>query len=207
MPEFRELLDGYHRFRRSDYYRHRGRWADLAEGQHPPIMVIACCDSRVDPATVFDLTPGQAFVLRNVANLVPPHAEGEDRASVSSAIEFAVEHLEVRHIVVMGHGACGGIKAALAGGDLGVPGPSFIDHWIELLEEPRRRVLAREDVEDLQTELEWEAVRHSLGNLRTFPFVAEREAAGRLKLHGVHFAIGTGRLLVLDEESGLFMDD
>ena len=207
MPEFRELLDGYQRFRRSDYYRHRGRWEELEEGQRPPIMVIACCDSRVDPATVFDLTPGQAFVLRNVANLVPPLDEGEERASVSSAIEFAVEHLGIRHIVVMGHGACGGIKAALEGGDLGVPGPSFIDHWIELLKVPKARVMERPDVDDPQTELEWEAVRHSIENLRSYPFVADREADGRLKLHGVHFTIGKGRLLVLDEKSGQFLPD
>ena len=206
MPEFRELLDGYHRFRRDEYHRQRGRWEELQEGQRPPIMIVACCDSRVDPATVFDLTPGQAFVLRNVANIVPPRMEGEDRASVSSAIEFAVESLGVRHIVIMGHGACGGIAAALAGEDLGEPGPSFIDHWINLLKEPKRAVMER-DVEDPQLELEYEAVRQSLRNLETYDFISRRVKDGALKLHGVHFTIGKGQLLVLDEASGDFVPE
>ncbi|MCJ7422383.1 carbonic anhydrase [Sphingomicrobium astaxanthinifaciens] len=207
MPEFRELLDGYHRFRRNDYYRHKGRWEDLAEGQHPPVMIIACCDSRVDPATVFDLVPGQAFVLRNVANLVPPFQSEAGLAGARSAIEFGVTGLGVRHIVVMGHGACGGIKAALAGGDQGAPGHSFLDNWISLIDGPRDAVLADHACEDKQLALEQAAIRHSLANLRTFPYIAEREAAGSLKLHGCHFTIGTGRLLLLDEASGRFVND
>ncbi|WP_265562722.1 carbonic anhydrase [Sphingomicrobium arenosum] len=207
MPEFRELLDGYHRFRRNDFHRHRGRWEDLAEGQHPPIMIVACCDSRVDPATVFDLVPGQAFVLRNVANLVPPYAPGGGLHGVSSAIEFGVTGLKVRHIVVMGHGSCGGVAAALKGGDQGVAGHSFLDDWISLLDAPRAEVLANDGCEDPQLALEQAAVRQSLANLRSFPFVAEREAAAKLKLHGCHFTIGEGRLLVLDEKSGNFIVD
>ncbi|WP_260484114.1 carbonic anhydrase [Sphingomicrobium flavum] len=205
MPEFIELLDGYHRFRRNEYYRHRGRWSELQEGQHPPIMIISCCDSRVDPATVFDTVPGQAFVLRNVANLVPPYDTSGGLHGVSSAIEFGVTGLEVKHIVVMGHGACGGIKAALAGGDQGLPGPSFLDAWIALVDEPRDRVLADDSIIDKQTGLELEAIRQSLANLRSFPFIAQREAAGQLKLHGCHFAIGEGQLYVLDEESDAFL--
>lgn len=205
MPEFVELLDGYHRFRRNDFHRHRGRWAELAEGQHPPIMIISCCDSRVDPATVFDTVPGQAFVLRNVANLVPPYREERGLEGVNSAIEFGVTGLEVKHIVVMGHGACGGIKAALAGGDQGLPGHSFIDDWIALVKEPRDRIVADDSIEDKQTGLELEAIRQSLSNLRSFPYIAEREADGRLKLHGCHFNIGKGQLYVLDEESGDFL--
>ncbi|MCJ8189856.1 carbonic anhydrase [Sphingomicrobium aestuariivivum] len=207
MPEFRELLDGYHRFRRNDYHRHRGRWEELAEGQQPPVMIIACCDSRVDPATVFDLLPGQAFVLRNVANIVPPFDVEAGLAGVRSAIEFGVTGLGVRHVVVMGHGACGGIKAALAGGDQGAPGHSHLDDWISLIDEPRDAVVANEAIADKQLALEQAAIRHSLANLRTFPYIAEREAAGKLKLHGCHFTIGEGRLLVLDEESGEFMID
>lgn len=207
MPEFRELLDGYHRFRRSDYHRHRGRWEELAEGQNPPIMIISCCDSRVDPATVFDLSPGQAFVLRNVANIVPPYDGEGGLAGVRSAIEFGVTGLEVKHLVVMGHGSCGGIKAALAGGDQGLPGHSFLDEWIGLLDDARTRVLDDQTIEDKQLGLEWEGVRQSLANLRTFPYIAEREAAGQIKLHGCHFAIGKGELLVLDEESGAFLVD
>ncbi|MCM8556791.1 carbonic anhydrase [Sphingomicrobium sediminis] len=207
MPEFRELLDGYHRFRRTDYYRHRGRWEELQGGQHPPIMIISCCDSRVDPATVFDLSPGQAFVLRNVANIVPPYDGEAGLAGVRSAIEFGVTGLGVRHIVVMGHGSCGGIAASLKGGDQGLEGHSYLDDWIALLDEPRSRVIDDDSIEDKQTGLEYEAVRQSIVNLRGFPYIAEREAAGKIKLHGCHFAIGKGQLYVLDEESGAFRPD
>lgn len=207
MPEYRELLDGYHRFRRNDYRRHRARWGDLAKEQHPPVMIIACCDSRVDPATVFDLEPGQAFVLRNVANLVPPFETGAGLAGVRAAIEFGVIGLEVRHVVVMGHASCGGIKAALEGGDQGTPGHSHLDDWIRLIDAPRDAVLGDASIVDKQLALEQAAVRHSLANLRGFPYVAERVAAGSLRLHGCHFAIGEGRLLVLDDQSGEFVSD
>ena len=207
MPEFRELLDGYHRFRRTDFYRHRGRWEDLSEGQSPPIMIISCCDSRVEPATVFDLTPGQAFVLRNVANLVPPFDQGPGLHGVASAIEFGVLGLNVRHIVVMGHASCGGISASLSGADLGQPGRSFVDDWIELIKGPRDAVVSDDSIEDKQLALELAAIRHSLGNLRSYPYIAQKEAAGELKLHGCHFGIAKGRLSILDEETGTFRDE
>lgn len=203
MPEFRALLQGYHRFRHDRYDAERRRWATLATGQAPPVMIIGCCDSRVDPATIFDTEPGQAFILRNVANLVPPFEQGGGLHGVSAALEFAVTKLEVRHIVVMGHGACGGVAAALQGGDQGLPGASFIDSWIALLDEARDRVVSATPA-DPQRELELEGVKTSLANLRSFPFVAEREQAGSLKLHGCHFAIAEGRLWELDESSGRF---
>lgn len=163
-------------------------------------MIIGCCDSRVDPATIFDTKPGQAFILRNVANLVPPFETGGGRHGASAAIEFGVEHLGVRHVVVMGHGACGGIKAALMGDDLGLPEESFIDGWISILDPARDKVVSDDSIQDKQHGLELEAVRLSLANLRTFPFIAERERRGELKLHGCHFAIAEGRLWVLDED-------
>ena len=207
MPEFVELLDGYHRFRRNDFHRHRGRWEELQEGQHPPIMIIACCDSRVDPATVFDLVPGQAFVLRNVANVVPPYDGEAGLAGVRSAIEFGVTGLGVRHIVVMGHCECGGVKAALKGGDQGLPGHSYLDDWIALLDSPRDMVVGDDAIEDKQLGLELESIRQSIANLRGFPYIAEREAAGQIKLHGCHFTIGKGELRVLDDASGKFVRD
>jgi carbonic anhydrase len=203
MPEFRTLLDGYRRFRSETYPAQRRRWETLAGGQEPPVMVISCCDSRVDPATVFDTEPGQAFILRNVANLVPPYEQGGGLHGASAAIEFAVLGLEVRHIVVLGHGACGGVAAALSGADLGAPGESFIDNWVAILREARDRVVAS-GCDDCQHALELEAVKVSLANLRTFPWLGEREEQGLLKLHGAYFAIAEGVLHVLDEESGAF---
>jgi carbonic anhydrase len=203
MPEFATLLAGYRRFRSEQYVHQRRRWEGLASGQEPPVMVISCCDSRVDPGMIFDTEPGQAFILRNVANLVPPYEVGGGRHGASAAIEFAVLGLAVRHIVVLGHGACGGVAAALHGGDLGAPGPSFIDSWISILKDGRDRVLARGD-EDPQHALELEGVRISLANLRSFPWVAEREAAGALKLHGAFFSIAEGELHILDEATGAF---
>lgn len=203
MPEFAHLLEGYRHFRKGDYGSHKDRWSALAEGQHPPVMIVGCCDSRVDPATIFHTSPGQAFVLRNVANLVPPYEVGGGRHGASAAIEFGVTGLHVRHIVVLGHGACGGVAAALRGGDLGAPGRSFIDDWVSILADARDRVLG-DGAEDPQRALELETVRVSLRNLRTFPFVAEREERGELKLHGAFFAIADGVLHVLDESSGEF---
>ncbi len=164
-------------------------------------MIIGCCDSRVDPATIFDTRPGQAFILRNVANLVPPFERGGGLHGVSAALEFAVTKLEVRHVIVMGHGGCGGITASLQGH--GEPSESFIDGWIALLDEARDRVRAAAPA-DMQRALEYEGVRESLRNLRTFPFVAEREAAGTLQLHGSYFAIAEGSLYALDVEAKQF---
>lgn len=205
MPEFAALVDGYRRFRSSSYVAQKARFDELSsEGQAPPVMIISCCDSRVDPATVFDTVPGQVFALRNVANLVPPFEEGGGLHGASAAIEFGVVGLDVRHIVVLGHGQCGGIKAALEGGDLGTPGHSFIDGWMGIVSEARDEVLAHHH-DDPQLALEQEAIKVSLSNLRTFPFIAEREAEGALKLHGAWFAIASGALHVLDEQSGQFL--
>jgi carbonic anhydrase len=201
MPEFRALLSGYHRFRSGTYREQRRRWEALATGQEPPVMIIGCCDSRVDPATIFDTRPGQAFILRNVANLVPVYETGGGLHGVSAALEFAVKKLEVKHIVVMGHGACGGVSAALSGA--GSEDAEFIDDWIALLDEARQRVMEAAP-EDPQRALELESVKVSLRNLRTFPFVAEREAAGSLKIHGCYFAIAEGTLYELDEPAGRF---
>ena len=203
MPEFRKLLEGYHRFLHHEYRRERDRWDGLAEGQEPPVMVIACCDSRVDPATVFDTVPGQAFVLRNVANLVPPYEVGGGYHGASAAIEFGVTGLGVRHLVVMGHGACGGIKAALTGPE-DRDDDSFVSRWISILADRRDTVLGDDAIIDKQLGLELEAIRESLVNLRSFPFVQKREAAGSLSLHGCHFSIADGQLQMLDEAEDVF---
>ncbi len=203
MPEFRALLQGYNRFRHDRYDAERRRWERLATGQAPPVMIVGCCDSRVDPATIFDTEPGQAFILRNVANLIPPYELGGGLHGVSAALEFGVAKLHVRHIVIMGHGACGGIAAALGGH--GEPDRTFIDRWIGLLEPAVARVREQAPA-DPQRALELEGVKTSLANLRSFPFVAEREHAGELKLHGCYFAIAEGRLWELDEATGEFSE-
>jgi carbonic anhydrase len=202
MPEFASLVDGYRRFKRSGYVEQKARFDHLAsEGQAPPVMIISCCDSRVDPATIFDTVPGQVFALRNIANLVPPYELGGGLHGVSSAIEFGVLGLQVRHIVVLGHAQCGGIKAALEGG---APGLTFVNNWMGIISETRDRVIEAEHA-DPQRELEHESIRVSIANLRSFPFIAEREAAGELKLHGAFFGIAHGELEVLDEATGQFV--
>jgi carbonic anhydrase len=209
MTDFTDLLSGYHRFQRNGWATQRGRWAELAEGQSPDIMVIACSDSRVDPSTIFDASPGQMFVVRNVANLVPPFELSGGRHGVSAALEFAVTQLEVSEILVMGHGRCGGCAAALSQNFKDAkPGEGgFISRWIEMLDDAREKVVHRHGAEPTPAAIraiEHEAVKVSLANLRTFPCIQEREAAGTIRLHGAWFAIDEGELFVLDEASGEF---
>ena len=209
MADFNALLDGYRRFRETGWKRQRERWAELAEGQNPRVMVIACSDSRADPATIFDTAPGEIFTVRNIASLVPPLELGGGRHGVSAALEFAVTILEVDEIVVMGHGRCGGCQAALTQSFKGCePGEGgFIAHWIDLLDEARERVVAEHGAANerpVLRALEHEAVKVSLANLRTFPCVRTREKEGRLKLRGAWFAIASGELHLLDEATGEF---
>ena len=204
MAGINELIEGYRRFRDTGWARERERWSKLAEGQSPRVMVIACSDSRVDPTQIFDSGPGEMFVVRNVAALVPPFETTAGRHGVSAALEFAVTQLEVAEVVVMGHGFCGGCAAALTGQFDDAPHGEgrFIANWIELLREARDKVRS-EHGKDFRA-MELEGVRVSLANLRTFPWVSEREADGRLKLHGAYFAIADGVLHLLDEASGEF---
>ena len=209
MTDFSDLISGYHRFQREGWTTQRDRWAQLAEEQSPDIMVIACSDSRVDPSTIFDASPGQMFVVRNVANLVPPFELGGGRHGVSAALEFAVTQLEVREILVMGHGACSGCIAALTQNFKDAkPGEGgFISRWIELLDDARETVIlnhGEEITREAIRAMEHEAVKVSIANLRTFACIREREAAGTIRLHGAWFAIDDGELLVLDESSGEF---
>ncbi|OWK32729.1 carbonic anhydrase [Sphingomonas mucosissima] len=203
MTVFSDLVAGYSRFREHGWAQERERWANLAEGQSPKVMVIACSDSRADPATVFDTSPGEIFVVRNVANLVPPFETGGGRHGVSAALEFAVTQLKVQEVVVMGHGMCGGVHASLTSRFVdSTPGEGgFIAHWIDLLDEARDRVMAEHGTgDDAARALELETVRVSLANLRTFPFVQEAESVGQLTLHGAWFSIKEGVLWVMNEE-------
>jgi carbonic anhydrase len=193
------LFEGYRRFRA----RHVGDRADLYRaldhGQRPPVCVVSCCDSRVDPVTIFDAEPGQLFVIRNVANLVPPFRAGDGLQGTSTAIEFAVRRLKVAHIMVLGHAKCGGVAAAL--GDQMGEESVFLENWISLLGAAKVRA---QDRADLQTAVEHESIRVSLERLMTFPFVAAGVKAGTLSLSGAVFSIFDGRLDVLDGVSGEF---
>jgi carbonic anhydrase len=203
-----KLIEGYRRFREHDWANERQRWSELAEGQSPKIMVIACSDSRVEPAQIFDVRPGEIFVVRNVAALAPPYETSRGFHGVSAALEFAVTQLDVGEILVMGHGMCGGCAAALTGqfSDT-MPGEGhFIADWVRMLDGAREAVRGRHKQIDRDAflDMEREAVKVSLANLRTFPWISEREFAGALKLHGAHFSIAEGQLYILDEAEDAF---
>src|SRR3954451_4627882 len=173
MPYLTQLIEGYRRFRATDWKHQHERWAELAEGQSPNVMILSCADSRVDPSQIFDARPGEMFVTRNIAALAPPYETTSGYHGVSAALEFAVTQLQVAEIVVMGHGFCGGCAAALTGKfDDTDPGEGhFIADWVSMLRPAREAVRARHDELDGEAflEMEREAVKVSLGNLRTFP--------------------------------------
>lgn len=202
------LIAGYRRFIHTGWEPHRKRWENLREGQQPDVLVIACSDSRVDPSQIFDVHPGEVFVVRNVAALVPPFETTPGRHGVSAALEFAVQVLKVKEIVIMGHGRCGGCRVALTGELKGsIPGEGgFIAEWIKLLDDVREPVVQAHGTEGRLAEhaMEQAAVQVSLDNLRTFPCVREKEKAGELRLTGAIFAISDGLLHLLDEASGTY---
>jgi carbonic anhydrase len=207
MQGFGNLLDGYRRFRTNRYEAEKGRWKQLAEGQAPRAVVIACSDSRADPATIFDSDPGEIFVVRNVANLVPPFEANGGRHGVSAALEFAVTQLEVPEIVVMGHERCGGIQAALTGCFHGAPAGEggFVHRWMAQIHDPATGIAQQHGTgPEAARLLEEVAIRQSLANLRSFPFVGRREKAGDLAILGCHFSISEGQLYLLDEAEDSF---
>ena len=168
-------------------------------------MIIGCCDSRVDPATIFDMRPGEVFVLRNVANLVPANSPVARHQAMSAALEFAVLHLGINHIVVMGHAECGGAKALLAGVHEHILNAEFIGSWMNLALPARNRMLLQPHApEERLRRLEYCIVQLSLENLLTYDWIRERFEAGTLELHGLHFGIATGELFVLDHATGQF---
>jgi carbonic anhydrase len=193
----KSLMEGYERFRAGYWREHAARFSTLArEGQSPPAMVIACADSRVTPEIIFDCAPGEIFVVRNVANLVPPYAPDTGNHGTSAALEFAVTALEVRSIVVLGHSGCGGIKA-LVGSQPG-EARDFIASWMQIAEPARRLVCDAPDAPADEAAkcaaCELASIRVSLENLTTFPWIASRVAAQKLTLSGLHFNVETGSL-------------
>jgi len=199
------LTEGYRAFLDDRFQREKDRFEALAEkGQSPEIMLIGCCDSRVSPEVIFDASPGEIFVVRNVANLIPPFETGGDYHGTSAALEFAVQALRVKHIVVMGHARCGGVRAFADEAAPLSPG-DFIGRWMSLIAPAAERIGPRgNDSADYLTRLELATVENSLKNLMTFPCVRILVERGKLQLHGAYFGVATGVLLVRDPETGAF---
>jgi carbonic anhydrase len=202
-----ELIAGYRNFRRNRYETEALRYRKLGrEGQAPHTLVISCCDSRVEPSVIFDAGPGDLFVVRNVANLVPPYEPDGEYHSTSAAVEFAVTGLEVKRILVMGHASCGGVNAFLQGLVDETHKTGFIGKWMSLLDPAVDAVEAipMEEEGKRQKVMELASVKLSLDNLMSFPFVKERVEADTLKLYGGYFGIAEGVLQLYDAERGEF---
>lgn len=193
MPD--SLLDGYRRFREGYYREHREELEALAAGQSPRIAVVSCCDSRVDPAVVFDTRPGDLFVIRNVANLVPPFESEGLYHGTSAALEFAVTGLGVEHIVVLGHAHCGGVRAMVESHGAGGDPTTFIERWVSMahpcLDELKEGNAGQSP--SMQS-VEQAAVRLSLKNLQSFPWISERLGSGSLSLHGWYYDLATSTI-------------
>jgi carbonic anhydrase len=205
LPE--HLIAGYRNFMGGRYASESGRYRALArDGQSPETMVIACCDSRAAPESIFDAGPGELFVVRNVANLVPPYEPDGRHHSTSAALEFAVQSLKVKHIVVLGHGRCGGIGAALNTSATPLSPGDFIGKWMSLIAPAAETVNGSTLMtsSERQTALERISIRYSIANLRTFPCVRILESKGRLTLSGAWFDISSGELWVMNRDSGDF---
>ena len=181
----------------------RARLQALAHGQSPRIMVIGCCDSRVSPEVIFDAHPGELFVVRNIANLVPALDAGGACHGVFAALEFAVQVLKVRHIVVLGHARCGGIRAYAEQGNPLSPG-DFIGKWMSMIAPAAEAAAAMKDRPDFTTRLEYASIVTSVSNLMTFPCINILVGRGKLRLHGAYFDVATGRLEARDPHTGRF---
>lgn len=207
-PPIEELISGYRRFRENDWAAQQELWSELGRGQSPRTMVISCSDSRVDPAQIFDTLPGSIFVVRNVAALVPPFETHSGPYGAAAALEFAVQVLGVEEVLVLGHESCGGCKAALTGAMEGseVGSGFFVGNWVSMLDHARESVVAEHgtDGREAQLQMELAAVKASLENLLTFPFVAQKVETGELALRGAHFSISNAELRVLAEPADMF---
>lgn len=201
------LLDGYKKFMAGRYVEERDRYHQLAEeGQKPETLIIACCDSRAGPELVFNARPGELFVVRNVANLVPPYEPDGQYHGTSAAVEFAIEGLKVKNVVVLGHGRCGGINAALSSHSEPLSPGDFIGKWTSLLKPAAEQINTNENMTsaERQTALERISIRNSINNLRKFPNIAAAEKQGKLRVYGAWFDISSGELWVMDNKTGDF---
>jgi carbonic anhydrase len=206
MPFPQRLVEGHRAFLNAGLRREQDRYRELAEsGQSPEIMLIGCCDSRVSPEVIFDARPGELFVVRNVANIVPPYAPDGHAHGVSAALEFGVAALKVKHIVVLGHAHCGGVKAFAEKAAPLSPG-DFIGNWMRLMAPAAETVGPQRELSwpDYLTRLEQANVVNSLNNLRTFPRLRALIERGDIATHGAYFGVATGQLSLRDEASGEF---
>jgi carbonic anhydrase len=193
------LIAGYRRFRENGWPERRRLFESLARhGQDPRALVVACVDSRVDPAMIFDAAPGELLTVRNVANLVPPYEPDAAHHGTSAALEFGIRVLEIGHVIVLGHGLCGGVRTLLEGAPR--VGLEFVGPWMSLAEPARDRSMHLPEGTERQRGCEHELVKVSLTNLTTFPWIAERVAAGKLELHGAWFDIHSGALMTLQPD-------
>jgi carbonic anhydrase len=210
MKQFPEhLADRFRRFKYRHFAPNQDHYEKLAaEGQSPDVMIVSCSDSRVDPEMLFSAMPGELFVVRNVANLVPPFETQGKYHGVSAALEFAALNIRVKHIVVLGHSGCGGVRACLDHNAARQTKAEFIVNWMSMLDSARDKVIAAHDgapENELRAALEREGIKTSLANLRTFPCIQILEGRGSIQLHGAYFDIASGMLEVLDRESGEFV--
>ncbi|MDS4040767.1 MAG: carbonic anhydrase [Candidatus Competibacter sp.] len=210
MTDINELLKGFQRFRVKSFEPNRELFNRLAmQGQTPRTLLIGCSDSRVDPAILTDSAPGDLFVIRNVANLVPPHETGGRYHGTSAALEFAVCNLKVSNIIILGHSRCGGIRALLEGYGENDEGEGFIAPWVKIAASARDEVLQRwpdASKEFKQRACERAGIRTSLTNLMTFPFIRQRVEQGQLKLYGWYYDLENGELMQYDPEKDRFYD-
>jgi len=201
-----QLVDGYRAFLAGGLRAEQDRYRELAQsGQSPEVMVIGCCDSRCSPEVIFNSRPGELFVVRNIANLVPPYAPDAQAHGVSAALEFGVMALGVKHIVVLGHAQCGGIKAFAEDAEPLTPG-DFIGNWMKLMTPAAEKIGPRgsRPMDEYLTLLEQANVALSLDNLMTFPRLRTKVERGDIRLHGAYFGVATGQLSVRDPASGKF---
>jgi carbonic anhydrase len=207
LADIATFLAGFERFQEKYFAGDASLFARLRQGQNPRALVISCCDSRADPGMLMGAGPGDIFVVRNVANLVPPYRNGAEMPGIRADIEFAVKSLNVEHIIILGHSGCGGIRALMDGEGTTVSNYEFIGAWVTIAQAARERVLRElaSESDAVQTRAcEHGAIALSLENLLSFPWIRERVEAGTLALHGWYFDIDAGELLAYSPEAGKF---
>lgn len=208
MNAIEKLIKGHIDFHDGFYQENRELLQELSKKQSPKVAIISCCDSRVDPAFITTSKPGDLFVIRNVANLAPPYVEKTSSwHGTSAALQFAVCHLEVEHIIVLGHANCGGIRSLFSPGGGIAKEQGFIGAWMRMADKARKQVLADSSLttqEERISACEQRSIQISLDNLRTYPWIEKRISQGKLDLHGWFYSLATGNLMQLNEEDSTF---